>query len=442
MSENKNKDSKSVAMWIVDLAGSERSKRTGNVSRSKLQREAATINVSLMNLMQCIQQLSHNQNRSGTNVGVVPFRSSKLSHLFMNHLTSSSSGRTAMIVNVNPSSEDFDETQHVLSYAAVARNVKVHSREYHKRIKVENVEPKTGSESEVDKKISKLHKPTKEKKVARLKKMLSPKAFRSKKVPPTKLPETQPLLTHSASPASQISAQEVCLVAVPEPDCVKNRSDFEQENAGLKLKLVQAEEEKAKLREMIEEEIREEVAAEFEEHVTKLRKHYEENLVKARAKEGDGTLDNFLEQSAKKVQRDKHEQYLEELQDTIEECEEEMERMRVSHENALKSLKNQHEEEMERLKRLLDEKDCIILSLNNEGHQAILSSRTSDTDDNYIAYADESHDFEDEEEKGEIFSAGSDGENSSIDQENKENAVHRIRLLRHVRASEVACELP
>ena len=122
-------------MCIVDLAGSERARRTGNALTSIQQREAAQINASLMNLMQCIQKLSSNQDRPiSAGVGVVPFRGSKLSHLFMNYLTGASTGKTAMIVSVNPAAVDFDETQHVLSYAIVAKNVRINSDDYQKKI--------------------------------------------------------------------------------------------------------------------------------------------------------------------------------------------------------------------------------------------------------------------------------------------------------------------
>jgi formaldehyde-activating enzyme involved in methanogenesis len=33
---------------------------------------------------------------------VVPFRESKLTHLFMNHLAGAATGKTVMIVNINP----------------------------------------------------------------------------------------------------------------------------------------------------------------------------------------------------------------------------------------------------------------------------------------------------------------------------------------------------
>ena len=127
------KKMRSTNLWIVDLAGIERSKRTGSVYRSARQKEAAIINASLMNLMRCLQQMSDNQLSEAN--GVIPFRESKLTHLFMNHLVGTSASQTSMIVNINPAAADYDETQHVLSYATVARTVKISTQDYLKKFR-------------------------------------------------------------------------------------------------------------------------------------------------------------------------------------------------------------------------------------------------------------------------------------------------------------------
>ena len=98
--------------WIVDLAGSERSKRTG--MGSSRQKEASIINKSLLTLMRCLTAMRESGRQNTSHI--IPFRESKLTHLFMGHLTSPSASRTTMVVNVNPAVADFDETQHVLSF--------------------------------------------------------------------------------------------------------------------------------------------------------------------------------------------------------------------------------------------------------------------------------------------------------------------------------------
>jgi hypothetical protein len=112
-----------ATLWIVDLAGIERSKRTHVVALR--QKEASLINQSLMNLMRCLTLLREipQQPQNSTRSNRIPFRESKLTHLFMNHFLQTGAARTRMIVNINPAAADYDETQHVLTYASQARKV-------------------------------------------------------------------------------------------------------------------------------------------------------------------------------------------------------------------------------------------------------------------------------------------------------------------------------
>jgi len=143
--ETTDATSSCVNLWIVDLAGSERSKRTG--VGAERQREASLINMSLMTLMRCLMALRSSQQQqpanaaTGTTTTLPPYRDSKLTHLFMNHFTGPAAGRTTMIVNVNPAASDFDETQHVLSYASKARAVQIIPR----KITVEGTDAATSS---------------------------------------------------------------------------------------------------------------------------------------------------------------------------------------------------------------------------------------------------------------------------------------------------------
>lgn len=161
---------------IVDLAGNERASRIGNVEERLT--EACQINKSLMNLGHCLEEMRRNQRidaaggtarvdaggtgkaRAPTGRGlgerdlnssqnatpsgriargagkrtesvssrlvgirekrVVPFRDSKLTHLFQPQLAN---GSAVMIVNIAPGTRDADETIHSLKRAAVAREV-------------------------------------------------------------------------------------------------------------------------------------------------------------------------------------------------------------------------------------------------------------------------------------------------------------------------------
>ncbi|OQR98146.1 kinesin-like protein [Achlya hypogyna] len=107
---------------IVDLAGCERGAKTG-ASGLRLQ-EASNINKSLMNLNQCLETLRWNQQNPKAK-RPVPFRSSKLTRLFQESLVGghTRAGRIIMIVAVNPSNLEFEETLRTLEYGAIAKDV-------------------------------------------------------------------------------------------------------------------------------------------------------------------------------------------------------------------------------------------------------------------------------------------------------------------------------
>ncbi|KAH7951748.1 hypothetical protein HPB52_012179 [Rhipicephalus sanguineus] len=89
---------------LVDLAGSERTDRTGNTGHRL--REAGNINNSLMVLRTCIEILRENQT-TGSNK-MVPYRDTKITHLFKNFFDGE--GKVRMIVCLNPRPDDYDET--------------------------------------------------------------------------------------------------------------------------------------------------------------------------------------------------------------------------------------------------------------------------------------------------------------------------------------------
>ncbi|NXL38421.1 KIF23 protein, partial [Glaucidium brasilianum] len=104
---------------LVDLAGSERTNRT-KAEGNRL-REASNINQSLMTLRTCIEVLRENQ-MYGTNK-MVPYRDSKLTHLFKNYFDGE--GKVRMIVCVNPKAEDYEESLQVMRFAEMTQEVEV-----------------------------------------------------------------------------------------------------------------------------------------------------------------------------------------------------------------------------------------------------------------------------------------------------------------------------
>ncbi|XP_062922241.1 kinesin-like protein KIF23 isoform X1 [Mobula hypostoma] len=114
------KDQTTVSqLSLVDLAGSERTTRT-KAEGSRL-REAGNINQSLMTLRTCIEVLRENQ-MYGTNK-MVPYRDSKLTHLFKNYFDGE--GKVRMIVCVNPKADDYEETLLVMRFAEMTQEVEV-----------------------------------------------------------------------------------------------------------------------------------------------------------------------------------------------------------------------------------------------------------------------------------------------------------------------------
>ncbi|NXO04860.1 KIF23 protein, partial [Rhinopomastus cyanomelas] len=104
---------------LVDLAGSERANRS-KAEGNRL-REAGNINQSLMTLRTCIEVLRENQ-MYGINK-MVPYRDSKLTHLFKNYFDGE--GKVRMIVCVNPKAEDYEESLQVMRFAEMTQEVEV-----------------------------------------------------------------------------------------------------------------------------------------------------------------------------------------------------------------------------------------------------------------------------------------------------------------------------
>jgi len=104
---------------LVDLAGSERTNRTGNTGQRLA--EASKINQSLMTLRNCMEVLRENQ-ASGSSKAV-PYRDSKVTHLFRNYFEGE--GKVKMVVCVNPRPSDYDENVNVMQFAELTQEVQI-----------------------------------------------------------------------------------------------------------------------------------------------------------------------------------------------------------------------------------------------------------------------------------------------------------------------------
>ena len=74
-----------------------------------------------MTLRSCLEILRENQSQGSSKM--VPYRDSKLTHLFKNYFDGE--GRVRMIVCVNPRADDYDETIQVMKFAEITQEVQV-----------------------------------------------------------------------------------------------------------------------------------------------------------------------------------------------------------------------------------------------------------------------------------------------------------------------------
>ena len=364
---------KPTTLWVVDLAGSERSKRT-NVGTVRM-KEGSLINKSLMNLMRCLSIMRDNQ--SSTINQVIPFRENKLTHLFMPVFTGRCQASISMIVNVNPCAPDFDETNHVLSYASKAKMVQIEEKAATGR----DTRPQTGEYGYNGRPIKKTKSAAS--KIASLVKRLSPKKLMSRPIDnkaaisradestdDRKRKAAPPLRAHSfnstsnASTGSQNIAPKTKRMRVVKPSSqhVIKRSNSstsltssEPELKSLKMALSIAHAELEMLKserfrvaeeheqelEQLENNIRQEVSEEMEQQLENTKRHYTNIIdqMKAQSRQSVGVFE-------KRAREEKAAEQIDVLLFKVEECEEEMKRQEISHRQELASLDEQHTEEL------------------------------------------------------------------------------------------------
>ncbi len=423
-----DESAKSIKFWIVDLAGSERTKRTGGLR----QKEATIINTSLMKLMRCLSVMRENQ---GSTKAVVPFRESKLTHLFMSHLTGPSASRTSMIVNVNPGACDFDETQHVLGYAVSAKNV--------------IIQPVATKKTTVGGYGLNGHK--KQSQISKLVSKFSPKVLGKRKA----VDDTndRDIKRAASKPTTTSTLHDRMMQRVTAPTSSSDdvlRKEINSLRAALSISEAEISslrltcEEQAQELTSLEENVRAEVSDEMEQHFKSTREDY------------DRIIENLQNQvksypvgarSERKAKMHKAEKMIEELAEKVEECEEEMVRMRVEHEAEIERLQKEHETALEdkgkelartlatHAKELAD-KDAELQRLTDE-HAAEIRDLQAIKDESTAFYREQIRELE-EEQKGigkdnlgdktchrprsRSSKASSDSESTTDNDMNKENA--------------------
>lgn len=305
-----------ATIWLVDLAGSERAKRTG--LGSSRQKEASQINKSLLTLMRCLTAMREKANSSSSNV--IPFRESKLTHLFMRHLTGSSSHRTTMVVNVNPSITDFDETQHVLAYASKARTIQLKPAEISEKYNTCDIEydmngRKKSKSTNIGKHI-----------LSKVASKLSPKKIASR-LSPRKHPQQIKTDRQIQFSTAQSEEKLQAILAKMDENIISLEAALGSANAEIERLRV----ENANLVEDLqqqERQIRIEVSEEIEERFKATRARSQQGLERLKSKLAS---DPSLCRSTRKAQLDNADVRIHELMDQVGECEEEMTRLRKEH---------------------------------------------------------------------------------------------------------------
>jgi len=128
-----------ISLSVVDLAGSERQKRTD--AKGKNLQEACKINQSLSTLGKCLEAMKHNS--CSNNKKMVPLRESKLTKIFAEYFQGEQN--IIMITNINPRTEDFEESIRALNYSCIAKDIKP----------MKSVIPKLASGNELKQQIKK-----------------------------------------------------------------------------------------------------------------------------------------------------------------------------------------------------------------------------------------------------------------------------------------------
>jgi len=318
-------------LHIVDLAGSERGKRTK--ATGQRQQEASNINLSLSQLMQCLEAIRFNQRlgrlfpdkpRNKAPFKPIPFRGSKLTLLFRDCLRGRNCGGVAMIVNASVEASDYDETLNALRYGELVKSTAVET--------LPAAAPPLGAIPGMKYDYN-----------GRLTRVDGAATAAANAVAPAVKPPTIStaaaigvLQTYGSSSSLPTTTTTTATAAA------ETIAALQGEIAELKRELAEARTRAV----MLEVEIREEVAKEMGERIAELERRYGERLARA-CDLGDDRFE-ALAQSVKKRAAGEHgggQKYtlddLKVLAEQIDECEEEMERMRQAHAREVESLREE-----------------------------------------------------------------------------------------------------
>jgi hypothetical protein len=326
---NEAADSEEAHLWIVDLAGNERTKRT-NPAGAKSQREAAYINRSLMSLMRCLTSKTKT------------YRDSLLTMLFMHHWVNPDNS-TTMIVNVNGAADDYDETQHVLSYAISSKTIPLVAPKVQKQQQTADIEYGYDGRRKGGKPLTMVQKAVK------IMRKLSPKRIGPHKKRKNPEPEVEDNLAIKKSRKDPSHATRTVFPGTNDMDATSDPSPRELTSLQMQLAVARAEIQSLESKnrdltqqiETMETSVRAQVSDEMLQEIMDMRRRYEGTIEKLKESfnqcEKSSNTMGHTEKTASK---------LNELVEKVEECEQEMARMVRIHRSEIKELEEDHQTEL------------------------------------------------------------------------------------------------
>ncbi|KAJ0395180.1 hypothetical protein ATCC90586_001941 [Pythium insidiosum] len=341
---------------IVDLAGSERGHKTG--ATGLRMQEASKINGSLMNLMRCLETLRWNQQHPVALHKMVPFRESKLTRLFQENLIGREQGPLVMIVAVNPSSHEFDETLRTLKYSAMARELVPQKQQQQQQPSNAGGRKSSTSYYDLDGRLRKRRRTSTE---GETDTAAAPAALKRdsfgrhmKREPAARKQPLRALRSRSDGEAA-VAAAAAAMVSALEVEVENQRTRMlalQQENEELRVQLSQTNAEKLQM----EVQIRAEIGNEMREQLQQIKAQYRDMLQQQRCRESESSSSSSSssssassvssssssialekERAAWGRERSAMQQKVRQLQEQLAECEDEMQRIQARHQRELRA---------------------------------------------------------------------------------------------------------
>ena len=335
-------------LHIVDLAGSERSKRTK--ATGVRQAEASSINLSLTQLMLCLDAMRTNQKlarlypdkpKDKPPFRNIPFRDCKLTMLFRDCLKGKNCGGVVMIVNASSNPTDFEETNQALRYGEMTKSTAIESNSSNNLI---NLAAAAGAGKRYDYNGRVIREQAQNGGVIGVKPIIEEKPvivteifkeITNKEPEPRKSVSSPVIVQQNKAHIPSFASPVVVLPSKAPVPVTPAVVSFDEETESLRRELAEA---RGRLV-TLEMEIREELTKEMNQRIQELQERYlpQINRTQDLMKESE----EHLLRSRKKMSQQASGVTIEDLKilaDQVKECEDEMDRMREIHAREVEAL--------------------------------------------------------------------------------------------------------